>query len=288
MVGLSDHTKLMNIVIGLCYNTPHWPNPFIQKNYKITKIEANISEANPDIIISNAQKNHSIFIECKSSHNVNEKQIIRYSKVQENPSTVIQSGKIKIIHKDQYSIDTTYCSFEDLSSNDLVCKYNMLCLHVERIDDSKINSIYLVRGNFSKNGLNAIFPIDTSNSKPPYFLYPFSENDKELFTKEILNQLQKFGFANKKFTVSELLAQTHSLWKFIDDKKKFEGTARSILLDLQKKGLQKYLKRDKNGKWSIKIKPDNRSFQAFRSICMSMIDRLDNTSYQDVLNFDDN
>ncbi|KAF5072912.1 hypothetical protein DSECCO2_196940 [anaerobic digester metagenome] len=285
MVELSDHTKLMNIIIGLCHDIPHWPNPFTQKNYKISQIEAKIPESNPDIIISNTSTNHSILFECKSSHNVKEKQIEKYAKVRKDPSVVIQSGKVKVVHKRQYSVDIAYCSFEDLSSNELICKHDMHCIHIERITNAKINSIHLTRGIFSKNGLNAVFPIDTKTSKPPYFLYPFDENDIELFTKEMLNQLQKFALTNKNsFTTPELLSKTHPLWHRIDDKKKFEKKASSILSDLQKKGLKNYLERSKaSGKWSITIKQGNRSFQAFQEKCMKLINKLDYKSYQDVL-----
>jgi len=287
---LSDHTKLMNIIIGLCHGVPHWPNPFTKKNYKISKIEAKIPESNPDIIISNTHTNHSILFECKSSHNVKEKQVERYAKVRKDPSVFVQSGKVKVVHKGQYSVDVTYCSFEDLSSNELICKHDMHCIHVEKIVNSKINSIHLTRGNFSKNGLNNIFPIDTKDSRPPYFLYPFDENEIELFTKEMLNQLQKFALTNKKsFTIPELLSETHSMWKFIDDQKKFENKASSILSDLQKKGLKNYLRRSRvSGEWTITIKQGNRSFQAFQEKCMNIINQLDYNSYQDVLVISEN
>jgi len=278
----------MNIVIGLCHNVPHWPNPFTQKDYKISKIELKIPVSRPDILITNNKTNHSILFECKSSGNyLKEIQMQKYDRMRKNPSALIESGKIPIIHKDQFKIDAAYSSFENLATNELIIKYGMICLHVERLPNFKIKSIWKTNGTFIKKNLEEIFPIDTYLTEPPTFLYPFDENDIEMFTKEILNQLQRFGYNNKPFKTTQLLERCHSLWKFIDDKKKFETKATGILLDLQKKGLKNYLKQDKQtGDWSVSIKPDSRSYQTFLKRCNEIIKILDYKSYQELLKTD--
>lgn len=274
----------MNIMVGLCYKVSKWPNPFLQNNYTISKIELKIRQSNPDLIITNKKKNHSIIFECKSSDYLKEPQMAKYDKIRKNPSPLIQSGKVSIIHKDQFVVDPVYSSFKDLSAEELICKYNMLCIHVKKAINSKIESINLTRGDFSNAKLNKIFPINTSKDVPPYWLYPFDENDTELFTIEILNQLQKFGYNQQSFGIKQLMEECHSLWKFIDDNKKFEKKAYGILHDLQRSKLKGYLKQDKvSGKWSVNIKPNTRSFQAFRKKCDKIKSELDLRSYQDTL-----
>jgi len=284
VVELGDHTKLMNIMIGLCYKVPKWPNPFLQKNYVISKIELKIHQSNPDIIITNKKKNHSIIFECKSSDNLKESQMAKYDKIRNNPILLIQSGKVPITHKDQFIVDPVYSSFKDLSKNELISKYNMLCIYVKKGINCKIDSLILTRGVFRNTHVNKIFPIDTSKDEPPYRLYPFDENDKELFTIEILNQLQKFAYKQQSFKIPQLLEGCHSLWKFIDDNKKFERKANGILHDLQRSKLKGYLSQDKvSGEWSVIIKPNVRSFQAFQKKCKQVIKELDFKSYQDTL-----
>lgn len=281
MVKLSDHTRLMNILLGLCLDVPNWPNVFRQQKYKVTLIEGNVPPSKPDIVISNNHANHSIFFDCKSK-TLNPRQLENYDQIHKNPPIAINSGKINAIHKRQYHIDPSLCSFHDLSGHELVNKFSISCIQVIESDDQycEIKEILLRRGHFTNSKLNEVFPIDTSHCVPPYHLYPFGDNDKDAFIIQILNQLHKFGYLRKEFTIEELLSGCHRMWKFIDDKSKLKKRSHSILLDLQKKGLRKYLKRN-GDKWLVDISPTPQGHQAFQKRCSLIEKKLERQTYQD-------
>jgi len=276
----------MNMMIGLCRDVPKWPNTLKQENYQIECIEANIPQSKPDLILSNHQKNHSLFVDCKSK-TLERKQIENYDHIQKNPHLVIQSGKVKTPHPQQFQLDPTLCSFSDLSAEPLVTEFNFPCLHVveSKQKPTIIDQISLNTGRFKNSKVNTVFPIDTSHCVPPVFLYPFSDLDVEIFTIRILQYLHQTGIKKKTFTVEDMLFKIHGMWKYIDNQKIFKTKASSILIDLQNKGLKKYLKRQ-NNEWSVDIKTDNKSHQAFQKKCIEIERELERKSYQDVLSLE--
>jgi len=286
MVKLSNHTRLMNIMMGLCQEKPipKWPNTLKDLKYQISCIEVNIPKSHPDIIFQNKHANHAIFLDCKSE-TLKEKQIEKYDEIRKNPTPAIASGKISVIHKDQFKLDPTICSFSDLSNEELINKYDMLFLHILESGKlyNEVQEIQLKKGQFSYSEINKVFPIDTSNSVPPYFLYPFDQNDFEIFMIELLKYLQQYSLSKKEFTEDDLLSKSHKMWKYIDNKTVFRKKTHSLLIELQQKGLNKNLKK-RQDKWFVDVKSDGKSQQAFQSRCIRIEKQLTKKGYQDILN----
>ncbi|WP_428369166.1 hypothetical protein [Methanoregula sp.] len=271
--------------MGLCQEKPipKWPNTLKNQHYQISSIEVNIPESHPDIVFQNNHSNHIIFIDCKSK-TLKREQIKKYDEIRKNPKPAISSGKISVVHSDHLNIDPALCSFSDLSNENLIVEFDMVFLRMLESGKpfSEIREIQLKRGKFRYLKLNEAFPIDTSTSVPPYYLYPFDEHDIEIFTIEILKHLQKYGLFGKRFTVDDILERSHKMWKFIDDKSTFRKKAHSILVELQNKGLRKYLRKEEE-LWHVDLKLDGKSHQAFQKKCIQIERQLSRKSYQDIL-----
>ncbi len=274
----------MNLLIGLCQERPipKWPNTLKNQQYQISLVDVNIPVSHPDIVFQNKHANHAIFVDCKSN-TIKRKQVEKYDKIRKNPKTAVINGIITIIHEDHLKLDPVLCSFSDLSNNQIINEFNMLFLHV--VESGKqyfeIKEIQLKKGEFSYSRINRVFPIDTSDSVPPYYLYPFDDNDMELFSIAILQYLQKFGLSGKRFTIDKLLENCHKMWKFIDHKEIFRNKAQTILTDLQKRGLKNLIRN--RDEWYVDLKPDSKSHQAFQKKCIQIERQISKKDYQEIL-----
>jgi len=287
MVELSDHTRLMNIMIGLSMNIPHWPHSFKDLKYNVELIEPKITEANPDLIITNKKFNHSMVVDCKSQ-TLEEKQIKKYVNIRENPNILIQNGFVQVPHHNIFKADPTISTFYDLSSEKLILENKIPLLHVIQ-NNNHILKIEKKCANFQNKQLDRIFPIDTSSGEPPYNLYPFDENDEDIFSIAILRQLVAFGTRDKIFTVEGLLQEVHPFWSIIHNKKKFKEKATTLLIELQNKGkkigLNRYIYREGIG-WRINISRDIKSIRAFQKICSTLEETITYKTVQKTINDD--
>jgi len=283
MVELTDHTQLMNIMIGLSLNIPRWDHSFRDIKYNVETIEPKIPEANPDIIFTNKKVNHSIIMDCKS-RTLEEKQIEKYVNLRNNPNILIQHGVVSVPHHEHFRADPTISSYHDLSSIPLIVDNKIPFLHVIRANN-RIIKIEKKCAEFQNKEIDKIFPIDTSSGEPPYSLYPFDDNDTEIFTIQILRQLIKYGTGGEKiFTEDELLGEVHPYWSIIHDKKKFKSKAITLLLALlqngKKTGINRYLSKESKG-WKVKVAPDVKSIRAFQNICIKLIQTIDYDTLQE-------
>jgi len=282
MGGLSDHTKLINIIISLASkNVPKdWNNALWRLGYYVASIEPRfpidgVGNSNPDIVLYSEKYKHIVIIDCKSK-TLKEKQTMKYLKLKNNPKILINYGVVEAPINNDLSGDVSFASFHDISNNPQVRDNPIVILHV--IKNENIIEIIDRKGNFEINDLNLIFPIQI-NSKPLYHLYPFDIDDTELFKCHIVHKLIKYAYSNKEFTLDELLRDILPTWDLIHDTEKrrgFKNRARDILKDLQNKGLETYLKSKKLSKsetrWYIDVKDSPQSMQAFIKKCKEIIE----------------
>lgn len=278
MEGSSDHTRLMNIFLGLSMNIPKWPNTLKQLGYEVEIIEGDIPEANPDLIFTSRRLDHSLIIECKSK-NTEEKQINKYLQLKFDPSLLIKRGLVnKVIHQHRYMLDIAFTSFFDISHDKLLIKNSIPFLYVIKENSSKIKIIEKRISDFTKNELNQKFPIQIpEDSRPPYLLYPFDPKEKEIFVISILTELLNFSLKGKStFTMEELLKSIFkSIWEVIGDhkKKEFRNIGTRLLEKIKKEELKPYIKKEDNV-WHVILKKDNKSYQAFQNKCNVIIKSL--------------
>ena len=279
-MGLSDHTILINIIIGLSYNNiPNWNNVLWKLGYEISAIEPKIplsaeKNSNPDVILYSKKHNHIIIVDCKSK-TLKEEQTEKYVKLKENPSILITYGYAPTPpNDDDINGDVTFVSFHNLQNIKLITSNNIPTMFV--IKEENIIKKIERTGCFTIEDLNNIFPISI-NSKPPYYLYPFDLEDYDLFKQHILHKLIKYALETKEFTLDELLRDIHPMWDYIhtEKRKAFRNKARDILKDLTKsKELKDYLKTKRISrsvsKWYINTKDKHKSLQTFISRCKKL------------------
>jgi len=275
----------MNISMGLAINIPRWSSPLRELKYNVEVLEANLPETRPDVILTSKQFNHSLIIDCKS-RTLKKSQMERYKKIMENPKILLTRGIVNVPNTKQFKADPTIISFFDLTDQELINSNDFPFLMV--LDESsKIISIEKRYGAFQNDKLNRIFPIDTSGGTPPINLYPFGENDNEIFKMKIFRELINFGLKGQIFNIEDLMGKIHPCWAIIGDKRKFRSRATTLMLQLEKigakYGLNRYLKRESSSGWKVEIPPDSKSVKAFQSICEKIESSIEYGTLQDNL-----
>lgn len=87
-MGISEHTRLVNSVIGLCQDTARWPGVLHDLGYAVQLIEQSISlrkssqKITPDVVAVSNRLLHAMVIECKSGTNINSDQDRRYESLE--------------------------------------------------------------------------------------------------------------------------------------------------------------------------------------------------------------
>ena len=279
-MGLSNHTLLMNIIIGLT-NIKHWGTKFQDLKYTVVAIEPIIpledsKNSNPDIILYSPAYKHALILDCKSK-TLKEEQTQKYINLRYNPNKLITYGHIS--NETEITGDISFISFHNLENYDLILSNSIPVLYAIKIEEGAIKEIQR-KGDFNFNELNDIFPIPI-NSRIPYFIYPFDTDDTNEFKDYILQKLILYAYKDKQsFTIDELLEDIfEELWSgnIIHHKKKkeFKNKARDILKILREGALKNYLSNKKVSKskavWDIKVKDKSRSLQSFVEKCNDIL-----------------
>ena len=83
-MNMSRHTRLINMVIGLCKDTACWPSILHKLGYKVQLIEQKISlresaqKIAPDVVAVSNRLTHAMAFDCKSGKNISSDQDCRY------------------------------------------------------------------------------------------------------------------------------------------------------------------------------------------------------------------
>lgn len=85
-MNASEHTQLINMFLGLCYRTNHWPNTLRDLGYRPKLIEPSIGlrsseRINPDVVAVSNRLSHVIITECKGGSSIDADQDDRYRRL---------------------------------------------------------------------------------------------------------------------------------------------------------------------------------------------------------------
>ena len=280
MKGLSEHTVLMNAMIGLCVPTPGWPHPLKDLGFLVDSIEPIVAtedgrKVNPDLILTSNKLTHALVVECKGGYEINEHrkneiddQAERYSKVSNN----LLAYKIKIHDYRRLTHDMTYVTNDKIA--EFIKEYGYPILVFERDKLYKINS-------FSKETLNSKFSSEISiKNPPPTHFFPFNDNDNlSLIALYVFQKLVKFALKAREdsleFDEDMILKSIFgAYWKNIHETKKtrLRKKVRDILNEYSKnKELKGYLEKVKDRRsWRV-----TKSLEAFRKGCQKIIEDLE-------------
>ncbi len=272
MVELSNHTLLINQVIGLCHRVYGWPSTLKDLGYALDYIEPvflNSEGKNiyPDLSITSNKLIHTIVVDCKSN-TLKDEQLRNYSKL------TVDGLKKKTSVYDPNQLTFDFCIVTNskkhnalLQKINSIKKWPILFFHEDKI---------IKKNNFEKEDLDNAFarPI-TITGNPPTHYYPFSDNDDlatislYVFQQLVVNALNK---KNIPIDPDKLLAEIHPCWKNIHESKKksLRQKVAGVLDQYSKKALNKYLEKVKGtSTWRI-TKP----LDAFAKECNQIIENL--------------
>jgi hypothetical protein len=169
----SNHTKLMNFIIGMCKKHKDWVTTLSNLGYTPELLEQHIRTSTderikPDIVATSNKLLHSIVFECKGGVTVEQDQMDRYL-------TLTESDLLRWVTP----YDTNNFKFDvcisDTSENHpailpLVNDFPLITFGEETIFKT---------GDFKEDRLNAAFqaPISLQGKIPTFSYYPFSEED---------------------------------------------------------------------------------------------------------------
>lgn len=215
---LSQHTKLMNYVIGMCTKTANWPCVFFQHGYKVQLIEKSIRTTAghtvvPDIIAASGKTLHALIFDCKGGITVEQDQVQRYGTLEHYNF----SNYLDIHDREHMTFDVCYA---DIYQNHSAIREHIGNFPVITFGDSitKENDFKLPMLNKSLRN-----PISLEGSRPPLSYYPFSERDdrceiiphllRALISIAIeKNKGQMDVVSNKILENEEVLQRVHKMW----------------------------------------------------------------------------
>jgi len=182
-MSVSDHTRLINYMIGLCKKGDRWPTVLADHGYEVQLIEQQMTCAGtgetvkPDLVVVCNKYLHCLVCECKGGHDMDTEQVNRYLGLR--PVDLVRW--ITVYSSTGLRHDICYCVFPRATGTHVPFPV----LTFTRKEIVKSNS-------FGVRELNQAFasPISLENKVPPLFYYPFSaEDDDEYVTPFVLRGL---------------------------------------------------------------------------------------------------
>ncbi len=277
MKGISEHTLLMNQIIGLCTNTYGWPSTLKDLGYFVDWVEPTFlnsegKKVNPDLLLSSNKLLHSLVVECKGGTSLDDDQLDRLIKVTVDSIR----NMVNIYTAKGLRHDLTFVT--DSNSKDAI---------ISKIyDKSPYPVLFFSKENLSKRGtfelkeLEEVFknPVELEGVPPTGFI-PFNTNDDiSVIAPYVFQYLLEMALKNPmedslEIDIDKLLNNIFPFWKNTEEskKKEFRGKINNILFEYKSENLMNYLDRIK-GKptWHI-----TQSLQAFAKEANKIIDDLD-------------
>lgn len=231
----TNHTRLINYIIGFCKEDPLWICPLKKLKYKPQIIEQTISlsdgaKVTPDIILSSNQFAHMLVCECKGGSTVNMEQATRYKKLTTNDLfRWVQPSSGEASH------DVCYMMFENnMSSAPNMFPTLSFSDHVKKHGKE-----------FGQRDLGTAFSEDIyiGNRKPTLSYYPFSTNDDmhdiaAYVLRAVVSLVQKGCMPSEDAKrLDEILKKSHSMYKLLSQKhkKELKGKINYVINELGKK-----------------------------------------------------
>ena len=170
----SNHTKLMNFIIGMCKKHSDWITTLSDLGYKPEVIEQRIRTSTdeavkPDVIATSNKLVHSLVFDCKGGITVDQDQMQRYSTLTENDLLRWVSPFTAI----GFRFDICISDVDEYHSAIIPTTNGFPILTFGRDTLTKTRD-------FKESRINAAFrnPISLDGKVPTLMYYPFCEDDK--------------------------------------------------------------------------------------------------------------
>jgi hypothetical protein len=276
MKGLSNHTKLMNIIICLSNKNRHCTPELFNNHYILESIELSFNKLNgntihADVCLINPKSNNFILLECKDG-GLEIDQAKRYATLDQkdiiNACVSTLSGN--------FAHEVVYLGSEN-KANKLInaIKLNSFNFPILVSDENKIK---LRHNDFNCQILQKIFTqnggVDLPNPVPTFF-YPFGKDDSNAYILRCISPVL-IGFRGTEFDVEDVIKQVHKLYEYIDNSSLNELKSRvgRLLNNVSKNELNDFFDLPATKKYKLKDTGVKR-FQTALEKCISKLSKVD-------------
>ena len=255
MKGLSKHTELINLVIGLTKKDRTFKSYFRDIGFDIEAIEPKWTSGgqtiNPDVFLLDSNNSHLLVTDCKSG-SLEEHQVTNYTAISKADIT-----NTNIVSKQISGVDFCFICFDgNLEKIEKGLETHKTILPIIVKSESKLS---VKNNSFLHGGLKSMF--STELEIPQYIptnYFPFGMNDSEPAIVSALSpSLIRFCYEQHDFTEEELIADGNEFFRSEYMQREaidaFRGKVGNILTRLSNHDLVDYLKKI-DGKWHFTSK----------------------------------
>jgi len=285
MNNLSDHTRVVNLLIGLSKEVPGCPSILSDTGYRLDVIEPKFTtsegdQVNPDLLISSNSSLNVLVTECKGGH-ISEERIQKYERI----SAGDLHYEVEEIH-DPSQIDHELM-FSGTSKTEESFDYLTLP-HPGIIFDFENNEIRKLNS-FSDSELDEALDTLQMPEYPPTSFYPFSPDDDDAviaakICQEIISRGSNAQNGSFDFGARDLLDSIHPHWEKISRSEQSTLVSRveSIIGNLLEEGLDTHVDQLDDESYYV------RSAQAFQRKAHEVMDEIGTqTTYHEFLDLED-
>ncbi len=259
MPTLSDHTRLLNLLITLAYKTPDLPSPLFDIGYSLEHIGTKIafpSDAvvlSPDLQFKSDAATTILFCEAKSG-GIENGQAKKYKFLTPD---IISSRNLTTLPAQNLKVETCYvCLFEnrlDVLANEGLYRWGFPIIFFDGKTLKKDEST----GNFNDPSLNKVFSKGiTISREPPNTFYPFGQGDSQGWIAYcVLTQLlESWAMGVREVTEDDLIRNSHRFFGycFQDERNFVKRITHTALESISKSGSLRYtIKPLGNQRWQL-------------------------------------
>lgn len=254
MNGLSNHTRLMNIILCLANKNKKYVPVLYDNDYVLESIELAFNMQNKgmihtDVCLKNLKLNNLVLIECKDG-GLELDQARRYATLNRND---IIKACVTTLSGD-FSHEVVYVGCKDKSAKLIGdIQENSFSFPTLISDETKVK---LESNSFNCQVLQKIFTENGGADTPnplPVFYYPFGKDDSDAYILSNISPVL-IGLRGKEFDVEDVIETAHKLYEYIDDSslKDLKGRVRNLLNNISKNGLNEFFDLPSNKKYKLK------------------------------------
>lgn len=276
MKGLSNHTKLMNMIICLSNKNRHCTPELFNNHYILESIELSFNKLNgktihADVCLINPKLNNFILLECKDG-GLEIDQAKRYATLDQKD--IINACATTL--SDDFTHEVVYLGSENKADKLIdAIKLNYFNFPILVSDENKIK---LRHNDFNCQILQKIFTqnggIDLPNPVPTFF-YPFGKDDSNAYILRYISPVL-IGFRGTEFSVEDVIKSVHTLYGYIDDSSlnELKRKVAKLLFGVSKNDLNDFFDLPTNKKFKLKDIGAKR-FQTALEKCISELSKAD-------------
>ena len=257
MPTLSEHTKLINLLISLSHRTPDLDYPLEKRGYSLDRIGINIvlpkGQLNPDVSFKSHKQNHLLLVEAKSG-GVDNEQAKKYGSLTADD---ISKRGLTTLPATNLAFQVCYVCLSKNKREVLENEKRMNWGFPILVFDGSSLKKEITDAAFIDKDLENLFSAGVKfNREPSYTHYPFDNSDtKGWIAYCIISKLAEFwAKETRRFSENELVRACHPLIEYLGRKERnaIRRTTHLFLVELNDKEFSRLeIKPHRNQEWEL-------------------------------------